>query len=146
MATATLTDGEVFDAFPSVFITHDNIEYFRGLAERRLVINRCDDCGYWIYPNRPLCPECWSTSITPTEVSGKGTVFYYTILHQGREIPGFEYPHLIAGVELAEQEGMRYLAPIVEVPQQDVHEGMPVELVWLDIPGGPVAGFKPAAS
>jgi len=147
MTVGTLTDGEVFDAFPGVVLTHDNIAHYRGLLERKLLINRCDDCGFWSRPPRPLCPECWSRSVTPTAVSGKGTIFYYTVMYQGRELPGFEYPHLIAGVELAEQEGLRYLAPIVNVAHDDVREGLPVELVWLeDIPGGPVAAFQPSAS
>jgi hypothetical protein len=45
-----VTDDEVFERFPDVLITHDNIEHYRGLLQRRLLINRCDDCGYWIYP------------------------------------------------------------------------------------------------
>jgi uncharacterized OB-fold protein len=145
MSTATVTDEEVFEAFPGVLLNQDNIEYFRGLVEKKLLINRCDDCGYWIYPHRPLCPECWSRNVTPTEVSGKGKVYWFTILYQGREIPGFDYPHLLAGVELEEREGLRYLAPIVNIPHEEVRDGMSVELVWLDVPNGPVAGFQPAS-
>ena len=146
MAMATVSDEEVFSAFPDVLLTRDNLEYYRGLLQHRLLINRCEDCSHWIYPNRPLCPECWSGNVTPNEVSGNGIVYYYTILYQGRDIPGFEYPHLPAGIELVEQEGLRYLAPIVNAAHEDVHEGMHVELVWLDMPGGPVAGFQPAAT
>jgi len=143
-APATISDEEVFAAFPDAMLTRDNIEYFRGLMQRKVLINRCDDCGYWIYPHRPLCPECWSRNITPTEISGKGTVYQFTILYQGRPIPGFEYPHLLGGIEIAEQEGVRYLGPIVNIAHEDVREGMPVELIWMDIPGGPVAAFQPA--
>jgi uncharacterized OB-fold protein len=143
--TAAISNEEVFAAFPRVMLTPDNLEYFRGLLGHRLLINVCDACGYWIYPQRPLCPECWSTSITPTEVSGKGTVYMFTILYQGRPIAGFEYPHLIASVELPERAGLRYLAPIVNCEHADVHDGMAVELTWIDTDGGPVAAFAPAA-
>jgi uncharacterized OB-fold protein len=126
-------------------LNQDNFAYFRGLLEHKLLLNRCDDCGYWIIPPRPLCPRCWSRSITPTEASGKGTVFVWTVLHQGRPMSGFEYPHLSAAVELAERPGLRYLAPLVEVAPEDVHEGMVVELVWVDTDEGPIAAFRPEA-
>lgn len=144
MAEATAIPNEqVFSAFPKSMLTHDNIEYFRGLLEHRLLINRCDDCRYWIYPHRPMCPACWSTSVRPTEVSGKGTVYMFTILYQGRPLAGFEYPHLIAAVELPEREGLRYLAPIVNCAHEDAHDGMAVELTWIETDEGPVAAFAP---
>jgi hypothetical protein len=75
-------------------------------------------------------------------VSGDGVLYYQTTLLEGRRIDGFEYPHLVGGVELAEQKGMRYLAPIVGVTG-DAVEDTPVRLVWLDTTAGPVAGFTP---
>jgi uncharacterized OB-fold protein len=134
---------EVFATFPRVMLNQDNVAYFSGLLEHRLLVNRCDGCGYWIQPPRPMCPKCWSTSISPTEVSGAGVVYMFTILHQGRPIPGFDYPHLIAAVELPERAGLRVLAPIVNVAHEDVGHGIAVELVWCDTPAGPVAAFQP---
>ena len=142
MGVPAVSDQEVFDAFPDVYLTYDNIEHFRGLLQHRLMINRCAECGFWIYPLRPLCPECWSRDVRATEVSGDGVLYYQTTLLEGRRIDGFEYPHLVGGVELAEQKGMRYLAPIVGVTG-DAVEDTPVRLVWLDTTAGPVAGFTP---
>ena len=75
-----ISDAAVFDRFADIHIHHDNIEHYRALAEGRLVINRCGDCGHWIYPHRPLCPECWSWNVTPREVSGLGRVSLFTLL------------------------------------------------------------------
>jgi uncharacterized OB-fold protein len=144
-AETTVSDQEVFDAFPDVHLTYDNIEHFRGLLQHRLMINRCAECGFWIYPLRPLCPECWSRDVRATEVSGEGVLYYQTTLLEGRHIAGFEYPHLTGGVELVEQKGLRYLAPIVGVTGEEVVEDTPVQVVWLDTTAGPVAGFTPVA-
>jgi uncharacterized OB-fold protein len=138
------SDQDVFDQYPNVLLNYDNIEHFRGLLEHRLLINRCQDSGHWIYPHRPLCPECWSTNVVPTEVSGKGFVYMYMILYQGRAVEtGLEYPHVKAAVELAEQPGLRYLAPLVNCAPEQARNGMPVQLTWVELDGAPAAAFEP---
>ena len=138
------SDAEVFDAFPLVPINRDNIEHYRGLLQQRLLINRCSACGYWIYPHRPLCPSCWSWEVVPTEVSGRGSVFLCTLIHQERapDVPLGE-PLPVAAVELAEQEGLRYLAPIVGCPAQRIVPDMPVQLTWARREGWLAPAFEP---
>jgi uncharacterized OB-fold protein len=143
-----ITDADVFERYPDIRITRDNIEHFRGLLNHQLVFNRCQICGYWIYPHRPMCPECWSTNVLPTEVSGQGRVYMFTLLHQGG-VDGvlgydFQFPHLTGAIELDEQTGLRYHAPIVNCEYEDVSHDMPVELTWLDREGYPVVAFQPS--
>jgi uncharacterized protein len=128
-----IDDYTVFELYPEIQITHDNIEHYRALAERRLVINRCGDCGYWIYPHRPMCPECWSWNVKAEEVSGQGTVFMFTLLYQLRDPRSMIHePVNVAAVELSEQKGLRYLARIVNCAPEDIAHDMPVRLVWLE--------------
>jgi uncharacterized OB-fold protein len=145
-----ITDAEVFQRYPDLRITRDNIEHFRGLLGHQFLINRCQNCGYWIYPHRPLCPECWSTDVRPTEVSGAGRVHMYTLLHQGGVDGalgyGFEYPHLTGAIELNDQPGLRYHAPIVNCEYADVYHEMPVVVIWLEREGYPIVAFEPSAS
>lgn len=144
---APLSDREVFELFPQVMISRDNIEHYRAMAERRLLINRCDDCGHWIYPHRPLCPECFSWRVTPTQVSGQGRVFTFTLLQQLRDPDSFlAEPVVAAAVELVEQAGLRYLARIVNCPRDRIALDMPVSLTWLDEDGRPAPAFEPAAA
>jgi uncharacterized protein len=139
-----ISDQDVFDRYPNVLLNYDNIEHFRGLLGQRLLINRCQDSGHWIYPHRPLCPECWSTNVVPTEVSGKGFVYMYIVLYQGRALEtGLEYPHVKAAIELAEQPGLRYLAPLVNCAPGEAREGLPVQLTWVELDGAPAAAFEP---
>jgi uncharacterized OB-fold protein len=143
----TVSDDDVFKRFPDVLITYDNIEHYRGLLRRRLLINRCDDCGYWIYPHRPLCPRCWSWSVTPTEVSGRGRVHLFTEVKHTRandQAAQRQGAVVLIGVELAEQPGLRYLSTVDAIAFADLRHDMPVELTWTERDGLAVPAFRPA--
>jgi uncharacterized protein len=139
------TDEAVFATLPGVPITRDNIEHYRGLLERRLLLNRCLDCGYWIYPHRPLCPECLSWNVGATEVSGKARVFMFTLIHQERNPQDrLQAPLPVAAIELNEQPGLRYLATIVNCPHDQIAIDMPIRLVWIDRDDFAWPAFEPA--
>lgn len=145
MTEPVMQDEEVFTYFHDVHIDRDNIEHYRALMQGRLLLNRCDDCGHWIYPHRPMCPACLSWNVTPTEVSGRGTVYMYTALHQLRD-PNqpLTEPMGLAAVELDEQAGLRYLSRIVDCPAEAVHHGMAVVLTWIEEDGRRWPAFRPA--
>ena len=76
----------------------------------RLVINRCGDCGYWIYPHRPICPECLSWNVKPEEVSGlRHGLHVHPAPPAARSASHIMEPVPVAAVELVEQKGLRYL-------------------------------------
>lgn len=144
-AIAHLSDHDVFDLYPEEFIDHDNIDHYRAMAGRRLVIRKCQDCGYWIYPHRPLCPECLSWNVRFEEVVGKGRVFMETRLHQLRDPnSNIVEPVVAAAVELAERDGLRYLSRIVNCPLEDIRLDMPVTLTWIEDDGQVWPAFEPA--
>lgn len=136
MTSAALTDEAVFAAFPDVLIDRDNIAHYSGIMTGKLLINRCSACGYWVYPHRPLCPQCLSWDVQPTEVSGRGKVFMFTLIHQERDPSNrLREPMIAAAVELAEQSALRYLARIVNCSGSDVKPDMPVRLTWVEREG-----------
>lgn len=146
MTEMQFTDDAVFAAFPAVLIDRDNITHYRGLLAGRLLINRCSACGYWIYPHRPLCPQCLSWEVVATPVCGDGRVFMFTLIHQERERSGrLQQPLVAAAVELAEQSGLRYLARVVNCPAAQVSLDMPVHLTWLQRDGLRLPAFEPVA-
>jgi uncharacterized OB-fold protein len=140
-----LSDHEVFAYFPETQIDRDNVEHYRALAGGRLVFNRCGDCGRWIYPHRPMCPQCLSWDVAPSEVCGRGRVFTFTLLQQMRDPTAFiAEPVVAAAVELEEQPGLRYLARIVNCPQAQITLDMPVRLTWIEEDGRRWPAFEPA--
>jgi uncharacterized OB-fold protein len=140
------TDTQVLDSFADDPIDHDNKEYYRGLLQHRLLINRCQDCRSWSQPPRGVCPRCWSDNVRATEVSGRGTIYLTVFLHHGPQVPGVDYstPYPVVAVDLEEQEGLRYTATMVATPLEEIRIGVPVELTWIDRDGRPVPAFTPA--
>lgn len=141
-----VSDAELVERFPWVQLDHDNKHLFRGWLERRLRLNRCLDCGRFHHPPKPICPECWSSRVEPTEVSGRGVVHLAMFLHQGPPAPGVDYakgPHPVVTVELEEQPGLRFTSTVVECPREAIRIGLPVELVWIERYGAPFPAFRP---
>ncbi|MGX7678456.1 Zn-ribbon domain-containing OB-fold protein [Jatrophihabitans sp. DSM 45814] len=140
----TLSDTELLDRFPNVLINHDNKAFYRGWTEKRLLLPKCSDCGYWQGVQRPVCPNCWSFNVEPTEVRGVGRVHLLIWLYQGPPAPDVDYstPHPVATVELEEQEGLRYTSTIIDVQQGDIAIGDSVELAWIERYGQPFPVFK----
>lgn len=146
----TLPPGDeeaVFAHFHDVHIDRDNIAHYHALMAGRLVINQCGDCGHWIYPHRPLCPQCLSWNVAPQEVSGRGTLYMNAVIYQSRDPdnPVVE-PVPVAAVELAEQKGLRYLSRIVNCPHEALVHDMPLNLTWIEIDGRIWPAFEPAAA
>lgn len=103
--------------------------FWHGGAEGELRITRCSRCRFLIHPPSPACPACQGRRLRAEPVSGRGTVFSWTVNHQqwDRSGPAAE-PYVIAIVELAEQPGLRVLSNIVDCAPEAIVAGMPVEV------------------
>jgi uncharacterized OB-fold protein len=145
MTMGTVTDDELVRLFGADGVNHDSAAHFRGRLERRLLINRCSDCGTWHNPPRPLCPRCWSTSVEPSEVRGTGTIHLLVLFYRGSPAPGVDYsaaPHPVATVELDEQPGLRFTTAIVGVEPEQIRIGDRVALDWIERANVPVPVFR----
>ncbi len=109
--------------------------FWTGGAKGQLLIHRCHACGHWFHPPGPMCFRCRSFDVGPQAVSGRGTVATFTVNHQ-QWLPGFPPPYTVAMVEIAEEPGVRVTSNIVGCPPEQVHIGMPVEVLfeqWEDV-------------
>jgi uncharacterized OB-fold protein len=77
-------------------------------------------------------------------VTGRGTVYSYTVNHQPWDGAGDVYA--IALVELDEQPDVRLMTNIVGVGPDDVRIGMPVEVVFEDHGEVHIPLFRPASA
>ena len=118
-------------AWPIPEINSDNEAFWTGGREGRLMLTQCRDCGYRTHPPSPRCPSCFSDSVGPSAVSGRGRVYTFTINRQEWS-PGLEVPYVIAVVELEEQQGLRLLTNIVGCPVEAVAVEMPVEVKFVE--------------
>jgi uncharacterized OB-fold protein len=85
-------------------------------------------------PPSPFCPKCRSQELDWPELSGRGTVFTYTIVHHP-VMPALSesVPYAVAAVDLEGAGGVRLLGNLVEVDTDAIRVGMAVDLVWADI-------------
>jgi uncharacterized protein len=139
-----LTDEQLVARFPGHRIDHDNRAMYQARVVHRLLVNRCDDCGRWHQPPRPICPSCWSTNVTPTEVSGRGTIHLVVFLHQGPPAEGVSYatPYPVVAVDLDEAEGVRFTSTVVGSDNDEIRIGRRVELDWIERAGVPLPVFR----
>jgi uncharacterized OB-fold protein len=143
MAVSTISNDELVQRFPGEPITHDNAAHYRGRLDRQLLVNRCEDCGVWHAPPKPVCPQCWSWNVTATPVSGNGVIFMNVFLHQGPPAPGVDYstPYPVVTVELEEQVGLRFTATLADARNDDIRIGQAVRLDWRERSGSPMPVF-----
>lgn len=106
-------------------ITADTEFFWNGLRENKLLIQRCGGCGQLRHPPRPMCPNCRSLDWDTVESSGRGSVYSYVMPHEPR-FPFFDYPYVVALVEL--EEGVRLVSNLTDIAPADVTVGMPVQV------------------
>ena len=102
--------------------------FWDACAEERLSIPRCDECAELIWYPRRFCPFCGSRSVTYTDVSGRGTVYTFTIIRRGDGPFRPLAPYVLAYVRL--DEGPVVMTNIVGVDPESVEIGQKVEVIW----------------
>lgn len=116
-------------------VDEENRWFFEACARHELYLQRCGSCRTLRYYPRALCPACLSAQTEYQRMSGRGTVYTFTVTYQN-QAPGFrdELPYVMAYVQL--DEGPRILTNIVNTDPQTVKVGMPVEVVFEDFDEG----------
>lgn len=127
---------------PRPALNPDNAFWFEAARDRRLVVQRCASCKTLRHPPGPCCPECRSFDWDTVEASGRATLYSYVVAHHPRH-PAFDYPLLVAVVEL--EEGTRLISNLAGVTPDEVTIGMPLTLDWLEAdPELTLPVFRPA--
>jgi uncharacterized protein len=118
--------------------------YWEAARNGRLEIQRCAQCRSWRYPPTIACPNCQSEELVPTPVSGRGSVYSFTVVRQAFD-PAYaaELPYVVALVELEEDAGVRILTNIVHAEPSTITVGMPVEVTFEDRIGVALPMFQP---
>ena len=96
--------------------------FWEGLRNEQVLLQRCEDCGKWIFYPRSNCSACLSTNLAWHRVSGEGTLYTFTVTRQATA-PHFvdEVPQLIAMVDL--DEGVRLTSTLVADESDDLKVG-----------------------
>jgi uncharacterized OB-fold protein len=105
-----------------------DLDFYQAVAKAgALCLQRCSECGSFTHPPRYYCPKCSSGAFSFAPVSGRGTVYSYTVSHMSVE-PAWQ-PHLPFVTLVVElEEGPRIVASARNLAVQEVRLGMPVRL------------------
>ncbi len=84
-------------------INETNRPFWEGCKERKLMAQRCTQCGKLRMPAAVCCPNCLSPDSKWEALSGRGKVFSYITFHRAYH-PAWEgkVPYVVAMIELAE--------------------------------------------
>lgn len=140
-----MSSGGPFRLRPAPVLTADNAFYWDGAGQGRLLVQACGACSELCHPPSPLCPSCHSPDRVAREMSGRGRVASYLIVHHPPS-PWFTLPIVVATIELA--EGPRVVSNLCGVPLDEVDLGLEVEVFFepTDEEGIGVPLFRPVAA
>lgn len=75
-------------------------KYSDALREGKFLGLKCKQCGGYTVPPQKVCSECHSEDMEVVELSRRGEVRSFTVIHIPAE--GFEAPYIVGLVELEE--------------------------------------------
>ena len=109
--------------------TQETEPFWQGLRNEQVLLQRCEDCGSWIFYPRSNCSNCLSANLKWHQVSGEGTLYTFTVTRQATA-PHFvdEVPQLIAMIDL--NEGVRLTSTLVADESDDLKVGAKVVPVF----------------
>ena len=111
--------------------------FWEAAARGELLIKKCLACGEVHFYPRALCPFCFSDRTEWQAVSGRGTIYSFSIMRRAAA------PYVIAYVTL--DEGVSLMTNIVDCDFAAIRIGQKVRVVWKPSDGGPpVPMFTPA--
>ena len=103
--------------------------FWEAAREHKLLIQRCGDCGKYIFYPRMCCPECFSSSLVRVESSGRGVIYSFTIVENNPPSAFLgDLPYVIAIVRL--EEGVQMLSNIVDWDSKTLRCDMPVTVTF----------------
>lgn len=102
--------------------------HWDGCRESVLRVQRCRDCGQYVFIPQPVCTNCLGEELEWVESSGLGTLYSYTIVERPQQ-PAFDVPYMPIIVEM--EEGWHMLSNLPDVPKDEVGIGMPLEVCFV---------------
>ncbi|HNA98874.1 MAG TPA: OB-fold domain-containing protein [Marmoricola sp.] len=134
-ATAQATPDQVTGLISPVHLEYDyaaspeESKFFRGLAEGRILGQRCPKCHKVYVPPRGACPVDGVPTQEEVELAQKGTVTTFCIVNVpflGQKIK----PPYVSAYVLLDGADIAFLHLILDCPAEEVRMGMRVEAVW----------------
>ena len=120
-----------------------NAPFWKGLSEHRFCVPRCKNCGDFNWVPYPACRTCLSEDQEWVTVSGNATVWSYSVVHRGPGAFERETPYVVVLAKLAEHPRPCIVTSnLIEVDPASIKIGMPIKVVYEDIPEEDITMFR----
>ena len=100
-------------------------QFYKFLAQRKLMAGKCTRCGKIHLPPRTLCDKCYSQQFTWMEIQGKGKLLTYSVIHIAPQQFQQLAPYTVGIIEL--ENGLKLPGMITVTPDQ-LHIDMPLTI------------------
>ncbi len=104
--------------------------FLRGIAERRILGERCPVCTKVYVPPRGACPTDGVPTAEQVELPHSGTITSFCVVNVAFYGQAMEIPYVSALI-LLDRSDLPIMHLIQEVPADEVRIGMRVEAVWV---------------
>jgi uncharacterized protein len=101
-------------------------QFYKFLGQQKLMAGKCLKCGKIHLPPRPLCDNCFSQNFEWVNVSGKGKLVTYTVIHVAPQQFQELTPYPVGIVEL--ENGLKIPGMIQGTLQENLKIGMKLTL------------------
>ena len=106
-------------------------QYWQGLAEDVLRLQRCDACGKFQWGPEWICHRCHSFELSFAEAKPQGRIYSYErVWHPVHPALKDQGPYLIVLVELPHADNVRVVGNLLGDAEQPVQIGSPVKAVF----------------
>jgi uncharacterized protein len=131
--------------FPRPLADFDAQEFWAGCNRNELLMQRCTACQKFRWLPRPMCPHCQSLESEWVKVSGKGTVYSWTVVtHPVHPAAVDKVPYNVTQVQLDEDPELILVTNLVGIANEDIRVDLPVAVVFEEIePGVKLPKFTP---
>jgi uncharacterized OB-fold protein len=101
-------------------------QFYKFLAEGKLMAAKCQKCGKIHLPPRPICDNCYGQDFVWMEISGKGKLLTYTVIHVAPHQFQALAPYAVGIIQL--ENGLKLPGMISGVAQDAVKIGMELKV------------------
>lgn len=118
--------------------------FWDAANQGRLVGQRCRDCQKYQHPPQKACPKCGSQNLEFVPLSGRGTIYSYSIIHDTRVSGLIPYqPFPCVAVELEESPDLMMLTSLPGTASKDIQIGAAVQVEFEEVkPGRRIPQFR----
>lgn len=117
---------------PLPAITLDTEEFWKSTKAHEAKLQKCNNCGkFWYYPG-PLCHYCGSRDFTWTPITGKGSIWTYSLLERAKGNP-YEDDVPIAIIIVQLDDGPMMMSNLFDYEDEELAIGTRVTIDYEDV-------------